>query len=300
MSNNITSTNYHIGRPLGQFKPPYHEVDQTFAGQRLEGIEIEDADYKHCTFINLGFKEVKFKEVQFFNCIFVGCYFRRAHIINSSFQGCRFIDCEFPRIAINCCNFSYSNFSGCQILFSEIKHSLPSEPNLREDLTRNLTLESLRLGLYQEAKRYKIVRINAHEKHLKAAFCGDSKWYRDHFDMVARTGAFCEWFLSLINRWLWGYGEKMFSLLRNFALLCIIFPVLFFLCKEELTHETSKAITIKDVFYFSLENVLPAGINSHITATGGLTQLLAGLESFLGVVLIAFFAAYLFRWSIQR
>ena len=298
MNNIITSTSYHIGRPLGEIRQPHKEIDRTFAGQRLEE-EVEDADYKHCTFINIGFKEVKFKNSIFFNCIFVGCYFRRAQFKNTSFQGCQFIDCKFPRISISVCDFRYSNFTGCQISFSEIEHSLPSEPNLMEDLSRNLALESLRLGLYQEAKRYKTVRINAHEKHLKAAFCGNSQWYKDHFDICARICAFLEWLLSLINRRMWGYGEKISTLVLNLILLLFIFPVVFFLCRQELVHLSGKMITIIDIFYFSLENVLPAGVVSGVIATGGIAQLLAGLESFIGVVFTALFAAYIFR-SIQR
>ena len=276
------------------------DIDRTFAVQRLEKIEVEDANYKHCTFINVGFKEVKFKNSEFFNCIFVGCYFRRTQFFNCSFLGCNFIDCKFPYISINSCDFRYSNFRDCQILFSEIKHSLPSEPNLREDLSRNLALESQKLGLHQEAKRYKTIRMNAHEEHLKAAFFGESTWYQEHFDMIARTRAFFEWLISRVNGCLWGYGEDIFILIRNLAIVLILFPLLFFLCSGELEHKSGHTITSQDIFYFSLENILPAGVVSGVTATGRITQLLAGLESFIGVLLTALFAMYIFRWSLQR
>ena len=299
MNENISPHIYHVGRPLGEFKKPYQDTDRTFAGQRLEN-DVEEADYKHCTLINIGFKEVTFRNSKFFNCIFVGCYFRRAQLKNCSFQGCQFFDCKFPRISISVCDFRYSSFSGCQISFSEIEHSLPTEPNLKEELSRNLAQESLRLGLFQESKRYKTVRINAHEQHLKAAFCGDSQWYKDHFDTRAQIYAFFEWLLSMINRHLWGYGEKIWTLIRNLILLIVTFSVIFSLVKEELIHESGKSITFIDIMYFSLENTLPAGVSSGITAVGGKAQLIAGLESLVGVVITALFAAYIFRWSIQR
>ena len=35
-------------------------------------------------------------------------------------------------------DFYYVRFSGCQVAFDEMEHSLPSEPNIREELCRNL------------------------------------------------------------------------------------------------------------------------------------------------------------------
>ena len=293
--------NYDLRRPIEPLGTPYIGEDQTFASERHDDEVIQSPRYQHCTFANLSFKNATLKSGSFDDCIFIGCYFRRAELRDCRFVGCRFYDCNFSHVALKSCDFRYSIFRGCQIAYSEFEHNLPSEPNLREDLARNLSVESSRLGLSREARSYRMAEIQAHEQHLKAAFQGSSQWYRDHFDSLARVQVFAQWFLSLLNRWLWGYGQRAMVLVRNLFFLSFgIFPISFFMLREQLSHSSGKAITFVDTVYFSLGNVVPAGVGSEIVAVGLATRVLAGLESLFGVVAIALFATYVFRWSLHR
>ena len=292
---------YHLGRPLEAFEAPYAGTDKTFASQRHDATAIKSPSYEHCTFANFSFKEAKFENGNFLDCVFIGCYFRRAELTNCHFVGCRFFDCNFNHVALKSCDFRFSIFRRCQVTYSEIEYSLPREPNMREELARNLSVESSRLGLSQEARRYRIAEIRAHEEHLRAAISGKSQWYKEHFDGLARFKALLECTLSLLNRWLWGYGEHAIVLIRNLAVLAFIaFPILFYTLKDQLSHTSGRPIEIMDPLFFSLENVLPAGVVSGVVATGSATRFLAGLESLFGVVAIALFAAYVFRWSLHR
>ena len=295
------SSVYHLGRPLAPFEPPYSSNDKAFAAQRHDEAVIKSPRYEHCTFANVSFKKAKIEDGNFLDCVFIGCYFRRAELTNCQFVGCRFFECNFNRVVLKSCDFRFSIFRRCQIAYSEIEYSLPREPNLREELTRNLSVESSRLGLSQEARRYRIAEIHAREEHLRAAMWGESQWYREHFDGLARFKAFVKWMLSLLNRWLWGYGERAFVLVRNLLVLAfIVFPVLFYIFKDQLSHISGRPIELWDPLYFSLENVIPAGVVSGIIATGSTAHLLAALESLFGVVAVALFAAYIFRWSLHR
>ena len=74
----------------------------------------------------------------------------------------------------------------------------------------------------------------------------------------------------------------------------------FFIFREQLSLPSGKVITFLDTLYFSLENVVPAGIVSEMVAIGPMARILAGLESLFGVVAVALFAAYVFRWSLHR
>lgn len=296
-----TLSEYQLGRELEALEPPYSATDKTFAAQRLDCVAIGSPDFRHCTFVNLSFKEAQLEDGSFLNCVFVGCYFRRAEFTNCSFVGCRFLDCNFSHIALKSCDFRFSMFRGCQVSHSEMEFHLPGEPNLKEELARNLSIESSRLGLTREARRYRVVAIRAHEEHLRAVISGSSQWYREHFDIVARIKACLEWGGSLVNRWLWGYGERASVLVRNLMIVTVLlFPSLFYIYKEELSHSSGRPIEIPDLFYFSVENVVPAGIVSGVVANDSVTRLIAGLESLLGVVAIALFAAYIFRWSLHR
>lgn len=146
-----------------------------------------------------------------------------------------------------------------------------------------------------------MVEIKAREEHLKAAFLGKSQWYLDHFETLQRVRAFGQWLLSLLNRWLWGYGEKSSILIRNLLLISfLLFPCLFYLLRSQLRHSTDRHMTLWDTMYFSLENVTPGGIVSGVIAEGNAVRFLAGLESILGVTALALFASYILRWTLHR
>ena len=283
------------------FERPYLATDNAFAAQRLDSEKIDSPDYKHCTFANLSFKKSQIDNGMFLDCVFINCYFRRAELTNCRFIGCRFLDCNFNHITLKSCDFKFSKFRECQVNHAEMKYNLPREPNLREELARTLSIESSRLGLSREARRYRITEIRAREEHLFAAISGNSQWYKEHFDYFARMGAVLSLVGSLLNRWLWGYGERAAVLVRNLVgLVFLMFPTLFYISKDQLSHKYGRKIEILDLIYFSLENVVPAGVSSGVIATGSVTRLLAGLESLSGVVAVALFAAYIFRWSLHR
>lgn len=292
---------YHLGRPMGELKEPFKDQDKVFAAVRLDGQKIADADFKHCTFANISFKQVTLKNAEFLDCVFIGCYFRRAEITNARFTGCRFIDCKFPHVTVKSCDFRQSSFRGCQIAYSEMVYMLPPEPNLREEISRNLAVESAALGLYSESRKYRMAEIQAREKHLKAAFLGKSQWYKDHFDFIGRVQAFFQWLLSLINGSVWGHGERAWVLIRNLLLISLLFfPVLFFIFRHDLEQRSNGTVGPLQYIYYSIENIIPSGIESDVIAVGGIARFLAGLESFLGIVVLALFASYLFRWILHR
>jgi hypothetical protein len=272
-----------------------------FGATRLDEKTLRNGDFQHCTFANVSFKMVFLQSSSFLNCVFIGCYFRRAQLVDSSFVGCRFIDCNFSYITIKSSRFPYSLFRGCQLPFTELLHSLPPEPNLREALARNLSLESSRLGLSSEACQYRMTEVRAREEHLRAAFLGHSQWYKDHFDALARLQAAAHLMLSLLNRWLWGYGERIWTLFRNLlVLVLLVFPFAFYLVRDGLVKTADGAINIWDLIWFSVENVVPARIESGVRAIALVPRILASVESAFALIVIALFASYIFRWSLRR
>jgi hypothetical protein len=60
------------------------------------------------------------------------------------------------------------------------------EPNLREHLANNLAREAAALGDPRTARIYRLCEANARESHYRAAIMGKSKWYREHYDGLAR------------------------------------------------------------------------------------------------------------------
>ena len=297
----MTEAAYCIGRPVADLQAPYRGEDCAFGSVRLDQQSIVGGEFAHCTFANISFKQAFVQDTKFLDCVFIGCYFRRAEITNSRFLGCRFVDCSFNHIAIKSCDFKHSSFRRCQLPFSEILHCMPPEPNLREELARNLYLASSELGLSGDARRYRMEEIRAREANYWSAVVGRSRWYREHFDSFARVRVFLLLALSLLNRWLWGYGERAWILVRNLAAVAFVaFPLAFYVMRDGLVKRPQGTITPFDFVYFSLENIFPSGIRTGIEAISLEARMTAGAESVIGVVALALFASYVFRWSLHR
>ena len=287
------SAAYFIGRPVADLQAPYHAEDCVFGSVRLDKQHIVAGEFAHCTFANISFKQALVQDTKFLDCVFIGCYFRRAEITSSRFIGCKFVDCNFSHIAIKSCDFKHSSFRRCQLPFSEILHCMPSEPNLREELARNLYLASSELGLSGDARRYRMEEIGAREANYWSAVVGRSRWYREHFDSFARVKVFFLLALSLLNRWLWGYGERAWILVRNLAAVAFVaFPLAFYVMRDGLVKRPQGTITPSDFVSFSLENVVPSGIRTGIEAISLEARITAGAESVIGVVALALFASY--------
>ena len=63
---------------------------------------------------------------------------------------------------------------------------------------------------------------------------------------------------SKCNGWFWGYGERMWTLLRTTVLVTfLIFPFLFHLTKSGISSEIGADIEPLALVHFSLENILP-------------------------------------------
>jgi Pentapeptide repeats (9 copies) len=294
-------TAYVLGREVVPLEPPYGGRDYVFAAARLDGESMQGVAFQHCTFANVSFKEATLNELKFDNCVFIGCYFRRANLTNAFFAGCRFIDCAFPRMAIRGCDFRYCSFSNCFIPFSEMQLSLPKEPNLRQDIARNLAIEAGRLGYPDDARLYRMCAIASREQDLKFAMTGATEWYRQHYDAIRRIAAFFGFVGSVLNRWLWGYGENAWVLIRNYLCLAmLIFPVLYYGMRAQLGTTLPSNIRFVDVFLFSLENIMSPGVHSGVFPNSTLMRICAGTESLLGVVIAGLFISYLFAWVSEK
>ena len=275
--------------------------DKAFTGDRLDDSGFSEYSFKHCTFVNIGFKNAKIVKLEFINCIFIGCYFRKTNLSETKFTGCRFIDCMFPNIHIKCCSFDYSTFNNCFIPFHEIEYSLPGAPNLRKDLTRNLSTETAKLGHFSESSRYRKEELKAREKHLWAAFKGESRWYRDHYDYYRKLKSLFKFIISKLNGFFFGYGQYFFPLLRNFFSSAVVFWILFYVLRNQLINtETKLSPNGIETLFYSLHNLIPAGFEVKIQAAHSFARALAGLESLWGLVIAAFVASFIFRWSLNR
>jgi hypothetical protein len=303
----MTAEAYFFGRTAGTIQSPYCGTDQVYGNQRLDGAGLDKPTYEHCTFANISFKSARLAGGRFLNCVFVACFFRKADVESCSFSSCRFIDCEFPGASFSGCDFRYTRFAGCYIPFDEMEHNLPTEPNLREDLSHNLAREAATLGDPRTARTYRLCEVNAREAHYRAAVMGKSKWYRDHYDGLARATTALRVVGSLLNRILFGYGERLRVVILNYAIATLVlFPLLFYFIPGGLSVPSTTAGTVAwqpslwAALEFSLSNAVAGALRSPIEAVGFLTRLVAATQIILTAIWASLVAGYVFRWSLQR
>lgn len=303
----MTGQAYFVGRTQGNIEPPYSGVDAVYGSQRLDGVKLDKPTYEHCTFANISFKNATLDGGRFLNCVFIACFFRRTDVRSCNFSSCRFIDCEFPGASFAGCDFRYARFAGCYIPFNEIEHNLPSEPNLREDLSRNLAREAAAFGDPRAARTYRLCQVQARESHHWAAVMAKSKWYKDHYDGLARVVVAFQVAGSVLNRMLFGYGERLRVVIRNYAIATLVlFPLLFYLLPGALSVRSASASTAgwQPTFWaaleFSLSNAVAGALHSPIEAVGWTARLIAAAQIILTAIWASLVAGYVFRWSLRR
>jgi hypothetical protein len=295
---------YMIGRTIAPFQSPFLGTDQLYAATRLDRQTIAtlpNGTFAHCTFANISFKQCTVEHLVFNDCVFLACYFRRAAFRDCVFRGCRFIDCDFSQVSMTGTVFRYGGFTDCFIDFNSVQLSLPPEPNLKQELTHNLSQEAAKLGFPSEARKFRLCEIRAKEEHLRLAVRGASIWYQRHYPRFRRMGAALSLVGSLSNRYMWGYGEQAWRLVANFVLLTFgVFPLIYYFSLRDSLTKNSGPIDFVDSLYFSLQNILPGAINSGVTAQAFGSRAVAEAEAWLGIMVAGLLGTYLFRWIMRR
>ncbi len=298
----IRAEAYLLGRDICRYPCEADPIeDRLFAAQRLDGSKVTCKHFRHCTFANVSFKDVELSHCEFMDCTFIGCYFRMSRIRDCRFAGSKFHGCQFPRVSVQSCDFRYASFDGCLIPYSEMEYNLPSEPNLRRELTAILAHASEMLGLTKEARNYRLQSIKAQESHLWAAVRSASSWYQNHYPGIRRWGALISLLASRTNGLLWGYGERWSVLLRNFVLLTLaFFPVLLWVFRDGLHIQEQSNVGISDIMWLSMRTILPGASPSDVVAISNATKAILTAEIFCGVVIVGLFVALLFRAILRR
>lgn len=293
---------YLLGRDICRYPCEGDPIeDRLFAAQRLDGSKVIDKRFHHCTFSNVSFKDVELTHCEFLDCAFIGCYFRKSQIRDCRFPGSKFYGCQFPRVSVQSCDFRYASFGGCVIPYSEMEDNLPSELNLRQELTAILAHASEMLGLTKEARNYRLQSIKAQESHLWAAVRSASSWYQNHYQGVRRWTALISFLASKLNGLLWGYGERWVVLLRNLILLTFVFfPLLLLLSRDGLSVQGQFNVSISDIMWLSIRTILPGISAFDVVAISNTTKAILTAEVFSGIVIAGLFVTFLFRSIVRR
>ena len=282
--------------------------DVLFINQRPDNKKINDVRFSlnglsilNSTFAKMGFRETGFAHLNLSYTVFIDCYFRNAKFENVDFTGCTFINCNFEGVTLISCNFMYAKFENCYIEFEKMKPNLPSHHNLRWKLCINLSIESLKSGQDEDYRKYFYAEKEASEQHNIHKLLYKSDKYYEKYSVIEGIIGFLKFIQSKANKYLWGYGERLDILIRNILGVILGFGILYYLSgpvfKENGFH-IQKEIGFWDSLYVSACNFFT--ITSDYTTSRPGMRLLTAVEGFIGIILMGFFIAALFRYINRR
>ena len=160
-----------------------------FSDQQIDRFKLSGVTIPVSSFIRLGMKDAEFKDCSFTQSNFEDSYFRKAAFKNVRFTGSIFRFCNFDKASFQGCDFRYCNFYQCKLPKNEIISCLPTEPNLRRDLARNLRANLEMIGERKSADTFLDIEIQAHEEELKAIFLSKTQYYKTHYNWLGQLGA---------------------------------------------------------------------------------------------------------------
>lgn len=276
--------------------------NKVYANERFNNKEKHiNKIINNSTFATMGFKNNSFDDCTFNYCTFINCYFRDAKFTNVVFVGCKFIDCNFTGTTYINCDFRYANFKDCFINYDDLKFSLPREENLRWRLCTNLSIECLNLGSDDEYKKYYFEEKKATEKYNIEIFLRRQPYYKKKYGGWDALVALTKVVLGKLNQYLWGYGEKLRVLLLNIFIV-VFLSSFFYYNAGNVFKVNGNSLPMKlnfaESMYLSVCNFTT--VTSDITSSATFVRYFTVFEGFLGLTLMGFFIAALFRYINRR
>ena len=278
-------------------------TDIILAGYRWDAKgSIENIVFDNCTFSKLGLRKSKFAHVNMAHSVFISCYFREASFNCCDFTGAVFIDCNFDEAVFIDCVFQYAEFKGCFIPYTTMKNNLPGQRhNLTRDLCRNLGLEALHMGDDENFRQYYFEEKRANEKYYLKKFyhsqTEDNGYYQKYNIWDACSGLF-HFLMSKLNKYLWGYGENLKRLMVNMVITVGVYWVIY----QNMDINTGSVQRAwYDGLYISLSNFFTMSLIPNYSFPHPTVYEIASVtEAGLGVVMMGFFVAAVFRYINRR
>ena len=260
--------------------------DALVANEDRPCLKLQNKSTQRAIWVNVSLKQAKFDKCDFSHTIFINCYFRGARFRDCNFTGCRFIDCNFQSSTIHRCNLQYSRWEKTDIARSTLLENLPAEPNLAQKLLIQLRLNASSIGEYDDARYYLYEAEERSREHFVEIIKCRKDYYRDKYSIsLDRIIAPFRYVGSLLNKVLWGYGERPLVLSRNGLLLILGFGIIHSYTDDSMDISSGIKLSL-GAFVSALPGVDPA--------TSDVSFWLL-IESLFGIVYIALLAASLHR-----
>lgn len=290
---------YYIGKQEGN-------IDEIEENENYDGLmflnngfdrnkQYEHINFNRCTFSMVSFLKCKLENVKFEHCIFVECYFKKSELNQIKYSNCKFICCVFSGIKMVNCEFFYTEWEKSYIKYNEIIGCMPKKSNYRRRLCKVMARNCLDDGNIDEYRKFFFEEKEAAEnKYLDIVFMRD-EYNTQNYKFYDRIRYVIKYIGSIINKKIWGYGEKISNILVTCLLVISIFT-LCFLPTQTIDNNTSIEQFGSKIFnsiYVSVCNFF--GLSCEIALEEMGWRYLAIFEGAIGIALMGILVAALFR-----
>jgi hypothetical protein len=232
-------------------------------GLRVEETQIDKAYLKNVNLRWAVFRDVGFKNARFVNCnlsqaSLTECYLRRAVFEKCDLVNAHFDSCDFSQATIAESRVDFARFENCEVRLDAVQFRKDASEQAMVRVCRSLKLNAMSMGNFADAGHLTYLE-KTHERRA----------------LYARK-AWAPWAWSLLQNWLWGYGEKPWRLAFFMAFNIVVFGTLLY---------WASALPGKawwDHVYFSGITYLTIGYGD-FAPIGPLARLLAVLEGAAGI-----------------
>lgn len=259
--------------------------------------EFQDVTIRNSKITNMGLSKVKINNSRITQTTLKNCYLRNAEFQNVDLTGSKFINCNFEKAKFRVCTFRYVEFHNCKLNIDEILGNLPTEPNLKISLLKQLYINQ-NLQMEKKSCDKLLLKIAREEKvDWRSKFLCKNSYYKDR-NTIDRIYAFIQYILNNINDFVWGYGISIARLLR-FALITIfVFAILIntFNAKFFNTLNNNELVKLNffDSLFSSYVNFTSVGMGYFIPANC-IAKLFFVFENMFGLLFIGCLVAALYR-----
>ena len=181
----------------------------------LRGLRVEQTQIDKAFLRNVNLRWAVFRDVGFKNARFVGCNLSQAtlaecYLRHAKFEKCdlvnaHFDSCDFSQASITESRIDFAGFKNCEIRLENIAFNADATPQAMVRVCRSLKLNAMSMGNFADAGQLTYLE-KTYER--RAAF---------------HRRAWAQWLGSLLQDFLWGYGEKPWRLALVMLVNILIF-----------------------------------------------------------------------------
>ena len=266
----------------------------------VENFQKHDVVWTNCFLTEIGLKDAKLSSMAIKYSRLERCYLRGANLINVDLTGSEFTGCNLRNASFDKCKLWYVSFSHCIVDYENILRCLPKELNIRCQVLHTLRLNALSMGEIRQADHLLLLEMEADRMEQWNIFSLASPWHKKRYKGADRAKALWRWIVHHVEKGVWGYGVKMFSILKVCMCVLLLSSGLLWLTETKLivTSGVAGAQDFCTCLYAATVAFSTIGFGDAI-ATSGFGRFILSATGLVGPVCLGLFTAAAYR-RIQR